>query len=85
MWVALETREKATAFSQRGKTVPMESLIHTFYIYIHPSPPFLVSLDYTQWQSKNGKLEKKKLDSISMIQLAICYGIQGDRFSHTLA
>lgn len=79
MWVALETREKATAFSQRGKTNPMEA----WYTYIAP---------LTSWfllATHNGKAKmenlKKKVDSISMIQLAICYGIQGDSFSHTLA
>lgn len=92
MWVALETKQKATIFFSNRQSQSNGSL--NIYICIHinyisnssPTPHLLVSLGYTQWQSKNGKLgKKKKVDSISMIQLAICYGIQGDSFSHTLA
>lgn len=75
---ALEIPEESIAFSSRGKNQSSGEN--------YPSLSLLVSLDYTQWQSKkNGKLGKKKVDSISMIQLAICCGIQGDSFSHTLA
>lgn len=89
MWVALETRQEAAAFLKEAKPIQRnceEKKIHKkkIYICLYPYLPSWVSLDYIQWQNKNGKLEKR-VDSISVIQLAICCGIQGDSFSRTLA
>lgn len=52
-------------------------------IYTRPSTrgfSWLHTMAKQKW-----KTWKKEVDSISMIQPAICYGIQGDSFSHTLA
>ena len=65
--------------------------MYTYKLYfqlLHHPPP---STSWFLLATHNGKAKmenlekKKKVDSISMIQLAICYGIQGDSFSHTLA
>lgn len=95
MWVALETREKATGlfFPPQKRQIQSNGILiyrdiyiiyrSTYmYTYIPPSTPGLLA-------THNGKAKmenlKKKVDSISMIQPAICYSIQGDSFSHTLA
>ena len=95
MWVALETKQKATIFfsnrqSQSNGSLNIYICIHINYISNssitpHPPPPgfsWLHTMAKQKWKTWK---KKKKVDSISMIQLAICYGIQGDSFSHTLA
>lgn len=90
MWVALETKQKATIFLKQAK--PIQWKLEYIYMYInyisnsspHPPPPGFSWL-HTMAQKWKTWEKKKKVDSISMIQLAICYGIQGDSFSHTLA
>ena len=96
MWVALETKQKATIFFSNRQSQSNGSLniyMYTYKLYfqlLHHSPPptswFLLAAHNGKAKMENLKKKKKaKVDSISMIQLAICYGIQGDSFSHTLA
>lgn len=55
------------------------------HIYFPLNSQFLLATHNGKAKMENLQKKKKKVDSISMIQLAICYGIQGDSFSHTLA
>lgn len=75
MWLLQKYQRNLQLFCQEAKINPVEKNI----------PPCVSWFLLTTHNGKKKENLEKRVDSISMIQLAICCGIQGDSFSHTLA